>query len=121
MLYNQYLKTLHEVYVSYQTQTSQKASTEEPAGTTPPSDATPPASGAATIGNHEDNFEHFDPAQVPAELRESVISMFKSKLGGRERIITTGGAPTALAVKRFIIDCFGGMVNDGYGSTEVMT
>ena len=57
--------------------------------------------------------------RVPAELRKEVMSRFKSKLGGRERLVTTGGATTGKLVKRFVIDCFDGMFNDGYGSTEV--
>lgn len=113
MLYNQYLKALHEAYTHQQTQASQRTSSTEPSG------MTPPTSCAAATAEDKGIFEHFDPAQVPAELRETVMSLFKSKLGGRERMITTGGAPTASSVKRFVIDCFGGMVNDGYGSTEV--
>ncbi len=63
--------------------------------------------------------ENFDPDQVPFKLRQEVMEHFKSKLGGRERQIATGGAPTGTRVKRFIMECFNAMVNDGYGSTEV--
>ena len=112
LLYNQYLKALHKVYIQSQTQASQKISAS---GTTPPS------SDAATTAKKNCSFEHFDPAQVPAELRETVMSMFKSKLGGRERVIVATGALTALSVKRFVIDCFVGRFKEIYGSTEVMT
>ena len=65
------------------------------------------------------SLEHFDPDEVPKEIVDQVMEKFSSKLGGRERMITTGGAPTAPAVLKFVIFCFKGMVNDGYGSTEV--
>ena len=113
LLYHQYLKALHEAYTHHQSQSSP----EQP---NPQEVPAPPQSCAATAVVDDGSFQHFDPAQVPAELKNEVMAKFKSKLGGRERMITTGGAPTDKAVKKFIISCFSGMVNDGYGSTEVM-
>ena len=74
---------------------------------------------ASTNGSSNFSLEHFDPDQVPQELVDKVMCEFKSQLGGRERMITTGGAATSPAVLKFVIHCFKGMVNDGYGSTEV--
>lgn len=132
MLYNQYLQELHEAYIQYQTEGKSAATGTEKDSTPVPveptdviedgdilatdtgNDAELQSPSASTSGN-----DHFNVGEVPAELRKEVMSRFKSKLGGRERMITTGGAPTGKLVKRFIIECFDGMVNEGYGSTEV--
>ncbi len=107
MLYNQYIQELHEAYIQYQ-------NGEE---------LLPTAADAhqANFISDEDlgTVKHFDVEKVPAELKREIMSRFRSKLGGRECRITTGGAPTGKLVKMFIIECFEGMVNDGYGSTEV--
>lgn len=102
-LYNEYLKVLYEAFSKHKA----NASTLE---------------GAAIATEEmpeQISVEHFDPDQVPAEIVGQVMSQFKSRLGGRERMVTTGGAATDPAVLKFIIHCFKGMVNDGYGSTEV--
>lgn len=113
MLYNQYLQELHEAYIHYQN-TNNSASPEEQKEHT----------GATTEAENDaraqtNSLEHFDIKQVPEEIKSSVMLRFKGKLGGRERRITTGGAPTGKLVKRFLIECFDGMVSEGYGSTEV--
>lgn len=120
MLYNQYLQELHEAYVRCQNgahdpvpklpnlNTNRDLATDSESRTN---------IASLDVGGHD--LQHFDAEQVPADLRKEVMSRFKSKLGGREKMITTGGAPTGKMVKRFIIDCFEGMVNEGYGSTEV--
>lgn len=90
------MQELHEAYIQYR-----KANHE------------------AKTNTDDLTIEHFDVEQVPGELRREIMCKFKSKLGGREYHITTGGAPTGAHVKRFIIECFEGMVNEGYGSTEV--
>jgi len=103
-LYNQYLQALHEAFIEHQTKTNVLAITSGNSG---------------ELCNGSADLEHFDPDKVPQEIVDQVMGKFRNKLGGRERMITTGGAPTAPAVLKFIIHCFKGMVNDGYGSTEV--
>lgn len=110
MLYNHYLQELHEAYVRYQSKVHELPELN--------TEATDSESRTDTSSLAVD-LQHFDVEQVPAHLRKEVMGRFKSKLGGREKMITTGGAPTGKMVKRFIIDCFEGMVNEGYGSTEV--
>lgn len=111
MLYNQYIQELHEAYIQYQKERDLPVSTE--LGNADQTD----------VASDEDlgSVKHFDVERVPTELKREVMSRFKSKLGGREQRITTGGAPTGKLVKMFIIECFEGMVNEGYGSTEVST
>ena len=108
MLYNQYIQELHEAYIQYQKERDLPSSSEL--------DDT----DQADVKSDEDSgiAKHFDVDKVPAELKREVMSRFRSKLGGREQRITTGGAPTGKRVKMFIIECFEGMVNEGYGSTE---
>lgn len=122
ILYNQYLQALHEAYVEQQRKEPDSPSADSPSSELADNskdrgletvlevkrDALPPY-----------DIKHFDVETVPADLQREVMGRFKSKLGGREKMITTGGAPTGKRVKRFIIDCFEGMVNEGYGSTEV--
>lgn len=107
MLYNQYIQELHLVYVQHM---QNKAMVE-------PTASGETESGAEAVSSID--LEHFDVEKVPYDLQREVRGRFKSKLGGRERILTTGGAPTGNMVKKFIMECFEGMVNDGYGSTEV--
>lgn len=107
MLYNQYLQELHEAYTLYQSERSAATPVNEDNS----------ATGSVTLP--QDAMKHFDIEKVPHELKSRVMLRFKSKLGGRERRITTGGAPTGKLVKKFIIECFDGMVSEGYGSTEV--
>ena len=137
MLYNQYLQELHAAYVKWQGQQQQQQQRDANVATSnsPGGDG---ASGAndqasdlkasamarksleeAPTTDVTTDAEHFDVEKVPADLRREVMGRFKGKLGGREQMITTGGAPTGKMVKRFIIDCFEGMVNEGYGATEV--
>ena len=111
MLYNQYLQEVHDAYI--QRQTEESAKPEKQTECTNPEDRAVEATAVSP------SLEHFDIKKVPKELRREVMQRFKSKLGGREQRITTGGAPTAKAVKKFIINCFAGMVSEGYGSTEV--
>lgn len=61
----------------------------------------------------------FNPNVVPGEIKEVVLKQFRSVLGGREQLITTGGAPTGNQVKQFMMQCFKGMMSEGYGATEV--
>jgi hypothetical protein len=107
MLYNQYLQELHEAYVRQKNET-------------PDSISEPTVTDSEILADTDRrDLQHFDVEEVPSDLRREVMSRYKSKLGGREKLVTTGGAPTGKLVKRFIIDCFEGMVNEGYGSTEV--
>lgn len=120
MLYNQYLQELHEAYVKQQNEGNSPI--REPSDTSMGRDLATHSENTTDSSSPEfgvRDIDHFDVEQVPADLRREVMSRFKSKLGGREKMITTGGAPTGKMVKRFIIDCFEGMVNEGYGSTEV--
>ena len=61
----------------------------------------------------------FDPSRVPPDVRERVLSEFRSILGGRETLVVTGGAPTSQPVRAFISKCFGRFFAEGYGATEV--
>lgn len=61
----------------------------------------------------------FNPNVVPGEIKEVVLEQFRSVLGGREQLITTGGAPTGNQVKQFMMQCFKGIMSEGYGATEV--
>ena len=61
----------------------------------------------------------FNPGVVPREIKELVMKEFRSVLGGREQLITTGGAPTGDQVKQFMMHCFRGIMSEGYGATEV--
>ncbi len=62
---------------------------------------------------------NFDPASVPLPITQQVLKQFRGVLGGREQIVSTGGAPTGEAVKRFMLECFRGIPQEGYGTTEV--
>ena len=122
MMYNQYLQELQEAFVKQQTDHEHPDFIPEfpdpNKGRDPATDSeNTPGATSSDVRGHD--LRHFNVEKVPADLRKAVMSRFKSKLGGREKMITTGGAPTGKMVKRFIIDCFEGMVNDGYGSTEV--
>ena len=113
MLYDKYLQALHKAYIhSQHEEVLEKSSDAKEEGIS----RTDKQSSFSSSGK---SLEHFDPNAVPAELRMEVIGKFKSMLGGRERLVITGGAPTGKLVKRFIIECFDGMINEGYGSTEV--
>ena len=49
-----------------------------------------------------------------------MLKRFRSILGGRQTLVSTGGAPMAAAVKRFLEECFDGLFHEGYGATEVI-
>ena len=61
----------------------------------------------------------FDFTAVPCHVRDRVMKMFGSSLGGQEYFAITGGAPTSESVKKFMSDCFGGRFSEDYGATEV--
>ncbi|KAL5489135.1 hypothetical protein EMCRGX_G018193 [Ephydatia muelleri] len=86
----------------------------------PPSKVTSgsPPSGA-TSGSPPSDATSFDPGNVPEGLRKAVLKRFRSILGGRQTLVSTGGAPMAAAVKRFLEECFDGLFHEGYGATEV--
>lgn len=118
MLYNQYMQELHLAYVQHQSKEKVPFATDS--AMVEPTGVGMETENAAEVASSIDaNLEHFDVEKVPLDLQREVRGRFKSKLGGRERMLTTGGAPTGKMVKKFIIECFEGMVNDGYGSTEV--
>ena len=124
MLYNQYVEELHLAYVQHQSKGKVPVAADpamaEDVNTDSGETCTDSAAEAASsIDASPGGMEHFDVEKVPLDLRREVRDRFKSKLGGRERMLTTGGAPTGKMVKRFIMECFEGMVNDGYGLTEV--
>ena len=56
---------------------------------------------------------------VPEEVHKMAIKKISSILGGRQRLVSTGGAPTAPAVKEFLQECFPGLYCEGYGASEV--
>lgn len=64
---------------------------------------------------------NFNPDSVPFSIVEEVREQFRSILGGREKVVSTGGAPTGEAVKKFMMRCFNGLPQEGYGTTEVWT
>ena len=114
MLYNQYLQELREAYMNERNVDSATSANQEGQSGADVDEDNLPINTEMSNG-----LELFDIQKVPEELKSRVMQRFKSKLGGRERRITTGGAPTDKLVKRFVIDCFAGMVSEGYGSTEV--
>ena len=65
--------------------------------------------------------EGLDMSKVPLDIKQKVLRKYKSVLGGREQLVSTGGAPTGENVKRFMIECFNGFPQEGYGTTEVNT
>ena len=72
---------------------------------------------------HEDTggtpLSRIDPSKIPVEVRESTREKFKNYLGGRQKIIGVGGAAVSSELKKFISYCFEGLVEEGYGTTEV--
>ena len=52
------------------------------------------------------------------EVEREVMQEFRGMLGGRMQGITTGGAPTSEAVKKFLADCYQCVVVESYGITE---
>ena len=63
--------------------------------------------------------EEFDPFKVPYVIRDKVKQKYKNYFGGRERLIAVGGAAVPKELKKFMSFCFDGLVQDGYGTTEV--
>ncbi|KAI6648026.1 hypothetical protein LOD99_8353 [Oopsacas minuta] len=53
------------------------------------------------------------------DIENKVIEQFSGILGGRLRIIVTGGAPTSPEVFKFLKRCFDCFVKESYGATEV--
>ena len=76
--------------------------------------------GISSVKSSRD-IENFDMSQVPLKIKQRVLRKYKSVLGGREQLVSTGGAPTGENVKRFMIECFNGIPQEGYGTTEVST
>ena len=60
-----------------------------------------------------------DSLHVPEEVHKMAIKKISSVLGGRQRLVSTGGAPTAPAVMEFLEECFDGLFHEGYGASEV--
>jgi len=52
------------------------------------------------------------------EVEREVMQEFRGMLGGRMQGITTGGAPTSEAVKKFLAECYQCVVVESYGITE---
>ena len=61
----------------------------------------------------------FDPFNVPYQVRDKVKEKFKNYLGGREKVLGIGGAAVPRELIKFLSYCFEGMVQEGYGTTEV--
>ena len=53
-----------------------------------------------------------------AALRRKLLAQFKTILGTRLAAIGLGGAASSPVVKEFLVECYGPIVADGYGSTE---
>ena len=64
--------------------------------------------------------KYTDLQSIPEEVRRIAIKKISSILGGRQRLVSTGGAPTAPAVMEFLDECFHGLFNEGYGASEVI-
>ena len=61
----------------------------------------------------------FDPFNIPYEVRDKVKERFKGYFGGREKVLAVGGAAVPAELKKFLSFCFDGLVQEGYGTTEV--
>ena len=61
----------------------------------------------------------FDPFNIPYEIRDKVKEKFKGYFGGREKVIAVGGAAVPAELTKFLSFCFDGLVQEGYGTTEV--
>ena len=77
-----------------------------PTANSPQADATVPPS-------------KFDPFTVPYQVRDKVKEKFKNYFGGREKVLGIGGAAVPRELIKFLSYCFDGMVQEGYGTTEV--
>ena len=53
-------------------------------------------------------------------MKDKVRDKFKDYFGGRERVIGVGGAAVPRPLLSFLSQCFNGLVQEGYGTTEVM-
>ena len=53
-------------------------------------------------------------------MKDKVRDKFKDYFGGRERVIGVGGAVVPRPLLSFLSQCFNGLVQEGYGTTEVM-
>lgn len=53
-------------------------------------------------------------------MKDKVRDKFKDYFGGRERVIGVGGAAVPRPLLSFLSHCFNGLVQEGYGTTEVM-
>ena len=53
-------------------------------------------------------------------MKDKVRDKFKDYFGGRERVIGVGGAAVLRPLLSFLSQCFNGLVQEGYGTTEVM-
>ena len=56
---------------------------------------------------------------IPYQVKDKVKEKFKDYLGGRERTIGIGGAAVPPSLLKFLSNCFNGLVQEGYGTTEV--
>lgn len=56
---------------------------------------------------------------IPSEVREKTREKFKHFLGSRIKLIGVGGAAVSRELKSFISFCFEGLIEEGYGATEV--
>ena len=61
-----------------------------------------------------------DLSSVPYSVKDKVRDIFKDYFGGRERVIGVGGAAVPRPLLSFLSQCFNGLVQEGYGTTEVM-
>ena len=145
LLYNQYLHDLHDAYKKQLTssdveggdreraeidETKLSRQQQEPStGDDDEVDAKQlnlaPREGVSGSGissvKPSNDIESFDMSKVPLKVKQRVLRKYKPVLGGREQLVSTGGAPTGENVKRFMIECFNGIPQEGYGTTEVST
>ena len=119
LLYNQYLNVLYHEYKLYVKSAS--AQEDKVQGG---EDHVGPLQGQELVSKvkEDDNnsaTKNIDARHVPEEVRKTAMKKFSSILGGRQRMVSTGGAPTAPAVKDFLEECFSGLFHEGYGASEV--
>lgn len=60
-----------------------------------------------------------DLSKVPLVVKDKVKDKFKHYLGGREKMMGIGGAAVPPALVKFLSYCFAGIIQEGYGTTEV--
>lgn len=116
LVYNQYLHVLSQEYKLYSKSISAQTDKLQDYN-----DNVIDRTGVSAFAECDDcnAIKCFDSQPIPEEVRKDAIKKISSILGGRQRLVSTGGAPTAPAVMEFLDECFHGLFHEGYGASEV--